>query len=339
MIASPIAARGLACGPMKRRQFLWLAGGIALLCSPPSAWSQSYPARTIKLVVPFGPGGPNDMFGRVAAHIIESALGQSVVIENRPGAGGAVGTKAVATAEPDGYTLLLANTATLGVIPAWVKSPGYDPLKSFAAVAKIGNSTLVMVTPASLSAGSVGEFINAARTQPGKFNYASAGKGNLTHLVAEAFKAKTQTDIVHVAYRGAGDLITAVLTEQVQLAFPEISLAMPMVREGRIRALAVISAERNRLLPDVPTMQECGIPDFVYPFWAGVVAPAATPPDVIDRLNAALQAGLRATHVEETISSVGAEVDTGPAQAFSQFIAAETERWAELVRAIGLKQE
>jgi tripartite-type tricarboxylate transporter receptor subunit TctC len=283
--------------------------------------------------------GIEDRIGAPAAHVMESALGQNVIVENRPGAGGAVGTKAVATADPDGYTLLLANTATLGVIPAWVKSPGYDPRKSFAAVAKIANSTLVMVTPANLAAQSVTTFIEEARAHPGKFNYASVGKGNLTHLVAEAFKVKTQTDIIHVAYRTAGDLITAVLTEQVQLAFPEISLAMRMVREGRIRALAVISAERNRQLPDVPTMQECGIPDFVYPFWAGVVAPAATPPDLIDRLNAALQTGLRATPVEETISSVGAQVDTGPAQAFSRFIATESERWTELVRAIGLKQE
>jgi len=247
---------------LRRRQFLhFAAGAAALSAAPRTTLAQSYPSRSIKLVVPFGPGGPTDLLARLAAQIVQSALGQSVVVENRPGAGGATGTKAVASAVPDGHTLLFANNATFGVIPALVKDPGYDPVKSFMAIAKIADSTLVMVTPASFPARSVQEFVASAKAQPGKLSYASAGLGNLTQLLAEVFKSRTGTDIVHVPYRSGAEMVTAILTNQVQMAFPDISILVSLVQEGKLKALGVSSARRHPQLPNVPTMVESGVAD------------------------------------------------------------------------------
>src|SRR4051794_37411649 len=192
------------------------------------AAAQPYPARPIKLVVPFGPGGPTDVSARIVAQVVQSSLGQSVVIENRPGAGGALGSKSVATAEPDGYTLLIGTSATLGVVPALMKNPGYDPLKSFAPVAKVADSTLVLVAPATFPARSVQEFVAYAKANPGKLSYASAGVGNQTQLLAELFKSKAGLDIVHVPYKSGAEMVTAILGEQVHMAFPDVSILIPL---------------------------------------------------------------------------------------------------------------
>jgi tripartite-type tricarboxylate transporter receptor subunit TctC len=323
-----------------RRQFLRLAAGAAALSIAPwSARAQAYPARPIKLVVPFGPGGPTDVFARVTAEIVRSALGQVVVVENRPGAGGAIATKAIAAAAPDGYTLLFANNATLCVIPALVENPGYDPLKSFAAVAKIADSTPVMVTPASFPARSVEDFVAQARAHPGKLSYASAGTGNLTQLLAEVFKARTGTDVVHVPYKSGAEMVTAILGQQVHMAFADVSIVIPLVREGKLKALGMSSARRHPKLPEVPTMVESGVADFIFPFWAGVVAPAGTPADVIGRINAATQDGLRSPQVLETLGKIGAQADPGSARAFADFIAVETRRWSTVARTAGLSAQ
>ena len=276
-----------------------------------TAHGQSSPNRSIKLVVPFGPGGPTDVSARIVAQVMQSALGQSVVIENRPGAGGALGSKSVANADPDGATLLIGTSATLGVVPALVKNPGYDPIKSFAPVAKVADSTLALVVPANFPANSVGEFVAYAKANPGKLSYASAGVGNQTQLLAELFKSKAGIDVVHVPYKSGAEMVTAILSEQVQMAFPDVSILIPLIREGKLKALAVTSAKRHPQLPEIPTMIESGIPDYIMTFWSGVVAPSGTPADMVDRLNAAINDGLRSQAIRENLAKVGAVASPG----------------------------
>ncbi len=304
-----------------------------------SVHAQSYPSRTIRLVVPFGPGGPTDVSARLVAQLVQTRLGQSVVVENRPGAGGALGSKSVATAEPDGYTLLIGTSATLGVVPALMKNPGYDPIKSFAAVARVAESTLVLVVPAKFPAETVAEFVAYAKANPGKLSYASAGMGNQTQLLAELFKAKAGVDIVHVPYKSGAEMVTAVLSEQVQMAFPDVSILIPLIRSGKIKALAVTSAKRHPQLPDVPTMIESGIPDYVMTFWSGVVAPAATPADIVASLHGAINDGLKTPAIQENLAAIGAEATPGSPQDFAAFITAETKKWSAVVKMAGISPE
>jgi len=300
------------------------------------AETQSYPTRTIKLVVPFGPGGPTDVSARIVAQVVQSGLGPSVVIENRPGSGGAIGTKSVANAEPDGATLLIGTSATLGVVPALMKNPGYDPIKSFAPVAKVADSTLVLVVPATFPANSVQEFVAYAKANPGRLSFASAGVGNQTQLLAELFKSKAGLDIVHVPYKSGAEMVTAILGEQVQMAFPDVSILIPLIREGKLKALAVTSASRHPQLPDVPTMIESGIPDYIMTFWSGVVAPAGVPAEIVNRLNTAINDGLTSASVRENLAKVGSQASPGTPQEFADFIAAETKKWSAVAKMAGI---
>ena len=289
--------------------------------------AEDFPSRTIKLVVPFGPGGPTDVAARLVTQIVQTDLGATIVVENRPGAGGATGSKSVANAEPDGYTLLVGTSATLAVVPALMKSPGYDPVKSFAAVAKVADSTTVRIVPANFPANSVQEFVAYARAHPGALSYASAGAGNQTQLVAELLKAKAGITAIHVPYKSGAEMVTAVLSEQVQLSFPDISILLPLIRAHKVKALAVTSAKRHPQLPDVPTLAESGFPDFAVTFWSGVVAPAGTPAAIVDKLNAAIAAGLRSPEIQEKLAAIGAQTAPGSPQDFARFIADETVKW------------
>jgi tripartite-type tricarboxylate transporter receptor subunit TctC len=276
---------------------------------------------------------------RLVGGLVQAALGQAVVIENRPGAGGALGSKAVASAEADGYTLLIGTSATLGVVPALLKNPGYDPLTSFAPVAKIADSTLVLVVPAAFPANSVAEFVAYAKANPGKLSYASAGAGNQTQLLAELFNAKTGLDIVHVPYKSGAEMATAVLSGQVQMAFPDISILLPLIRSGKVKALAVTSAKRQPQLPDVPTMVESGISDFVMTFWSGVMAPAGTPAGIVAALHGAIDDGLRTAAIQQSLALTGAEASPGSSQDFASFIAAEVKKWKAVAELAGISPE
>jgi tripartite-type tricarboxylate transporter receptor subunit TctC len=331
--AKPSSVAKWVCASL--RTGLGLALALAL-AGAEHAQAQAYPAKTIKLIVPFGPGGPTDVSARLVAQVVQAALGQSVVIENRPGAGGATGTKAAAAGDPDGYTLLLATSATLGVVPALVKNPGYDPVKSFAPIAKITDSTLVLVVPSRFPATTVEEFVAQAKASPGRLSYASAGAGNQTQLLAELFKSKAGIDVIHVPYKSGAEMVTAILGEQVQMAFPDVSILLPLIREGRLKALAVSTARRHPQLPDVPTMVESGIPEFVLTFWSGVVAPAGTPAAVIEKLNAAINEGLKSQQMRESLDKVGAQADLGSPQDFARFIAAETVKWSAVAKTAGI---
>lgn len=325
---------------MSRRQALALAGGSLAACAlPRGAAAQTYPDRVIKLVVPLGPGGPTDVAARLMTQFVPAALGQPLVIENRPGAGGAIGSRYVAGAEPDGYTLMLGTSATLCVVPALLKNPGYDPVKSFEPVAQLTESTLILAVPNKVPARTLGEFIAYAKANAGKLSYASAGVGNQTQLLAEVFKSKTGTDIVHVPYKSGSDMITAILSEQVDMAFPDVSITLPLLRENRLKALAVTSPHRHPDMPDVPTMAESGVRDFVMTFWSGVVAPVGTPEPILARLNAAISAGLESADVKATVARIGAETRPGSREEFRRFIESESGKWRDVVRLAGVEPQ
>ena len=308
----------------------------ALAASIGVAQAQDYPSRPVRLVVPFGPGGPTDVAARLVSQIAQAELGATIVVENRPGAGGATGSKSVANAEPDGYTLLVGTSATLAVVPALMKNPGYDPVKSFAAVAKVADSTTVMIVPANFPANSVREFVAYAKANPGKLSYASAGAGNQTQLVAELLKAKAGIEIVHVPYKSGAEMVTAVLSEQVQLTFPDISILLPLIRVRKVKALAVTSARRHPQLPDVPTLAESGFPDFAVTFWSGVVAPAGTPAGIVNKLNAAIDKGLRSREIEDKLAAIGSQTAPGSPQEFAAFIASEAVKWRAVAATAGV---
>jgi len=327
-------------GPVPVRQRLTLAGMLAaaLACAfVTPLQAQSYPNKPIRLVVPFGPGGPTDVSARIVAQVVQSALGQSVVIENRPGAGGAVGSRSVASADPDGYTPADRHERGHSASPPRsLKNPGYDPIKSFTPVAKVADSTLVLVAPAAFPASSVGDFIAHAKANPGKLSYASAGVGNQTQLLAELFKSKAGIDVVHVPYKSGAEMVTAILSGQVQMAFPDVSILIPLIREGKLKALAVTSAQRHPQLPNVPTMSESGIADFIMTFWSGVVAPAGTAPDIVTRLNAAIDDGLKSAAIRDSLAKVGSEAAPGSPQDFADFISPRRKKWSAVAKLSGI---
>jgi len=298
--------------------------------------AQTYPSKSIRLVVPFGPGGPTDVAARLVSQILQSSLGQNVVIENRPGAGGATGTKSVAAADPDGYTLLIGTSATLGVVPALVKNPGYDPIGSFTAVAKVSDSTTILIVPVNFPANTVRELVAYAKANPGKLSYASAGAGNQTQLAAELLLARAGIKAVHVPYKSGAEMVTAVLSEQVQMTFPDISILLPLIQDKKVKALAVTSAMRDPLLPDVPTMAESGIPDYVTTFWTGVIVPAGTPADIVGKLNAAIADGLKSPQIRDIMLKVGAQPAPGSPQDFANFIVNETQKWRVIAKTAGI---
>src|SRR5712692_525586 len=302
-----------------------------------AAQDAPYPARPIKMIVPFPPGGPVDVTARILSQHLPELLGQPVVVENRAGAAGSLGAKAVASAEPDGYTLLCGNISTLVVLPAVTNNRDYDPSKAFAPIAKVSQNHEVLVVHPAFAARSVAELVAYAKANPGKLNYGSAGHGNATHLAAELFKLRTGIDIVHIPYKGAADAVTAVLGGQVQMFFGDIGGVLPLLREGTLRALAVSSETRNALVPDLPTMIESGVPDYVVLTYIGVVAPAGTPAGIVGRLNTAINESLTSPEVAAAFAKLGAELRPGAPADFAAFLAAETQKWSNVVKSANIK--
>jgi tripartite-type tricarboxylate transporter receptor subunit TctC len=309
---------------------------VSIASAADVACAQTYPARPIRLIVPAGPGGPNDVLARLLAQHLPQTLGSTVVVENHAGGGGRIGARVVAAAEPDGHTLLIGNTATLANIPAFSKNVGYDPIKSFTAVAKITDSFQVLVVRQDFPAQSVAELIAYAKAKPGKLNFASSGAGNLTHLAGELLNLKTGIGIVHVPYKSTAESVTAILSDQVQLTFSSISTVLPHLRENKIKALAVSGAKRAPELPDVPTMVESGVSDYVVTSFFGVVAPAGTPADIVTKLNAAINEGLKVPAIVASMRRLGAEPSTGSPQEFAAFIVAELKKWTAVAQSSGI---
>jgi tripartite-type tricarboxylate transporter receptor subunit TctC len=297
-----------------------------------------YPDRLIKLVVGYPPGGPVDTTARILAPQLAAILKQTVIVENRPGATGAIAAKALAATEPDGYTIMLGNASSLVVMQAVARYRDYDAVRSFAAVAKLTEGYEVLVA-APEGPNSVHDLIAEARTNPGKLNYGSVGYGNLTHLAGELLRLRTGIDIVHIPYKGAGEAQTALLGGQVQVMFGEVAGLLPLVRAGKLRALGVASAARNALAPELPTLIEGGLPDFVALTFSGIVAPAGTPPAIVEKLNGATNAVLAKPDVRAALERLGAEVRPGSPAEFAGFLAGEKAKWDDVVHRSGVKLE
>jgi tripartite-type tricarboxylate transporter receptor subunit TctC len=309
---------------------IWLLAGTA-----GTAHAQSYPDRPIKLVVPFPAGGATDTTARLVAQQMQAHLGQVVIIENQGGAGGTIGTRQVAGAAPDGYTLLMGSLGTFGTQPLLYKLD-YDPRKAFAPVAATVVDKLVLVAGPSLQVKTIQELVRYAKAKPGKLNYGNAiGIG--PQLVAELFKVKSGTDIVHIPYRGGAPMIADLVAGQIDMTVNGKSVLLPHIAAGKLRALAVTGASRWPELPDVPTLVELGYLDAPYDAMFGVVTPAGTPTAVIERLNAAINEGLRSPDMRTSLAKLGIEPVITTPQEFAAIIAQEIPKWAEVVRITGVK--
>jgi tripartite-type tricarboxylate transporter receptor subunit TctC len=301
------------------------------------ATAQSYPSKPIKLVVPFAAGGQPDITARIVAQRLSSTLGP-VVVDNRPGAGGTIGLKAAAGADPDGYTLVLGTTGGLAISPAFFKDPGYDPIKSFAPVAMVSHAPFILVAAPALPASTIQQLVTYAKANPGKLNF---GGPNATppHLACELFKRLSATNIVHISAKAMTQSIADLLGGQIQVACEATTVLLPLIQAGKVRPLAVMNPTRIPELPDVPTTVESGLPDLVVTAWAGVLVPAGTPDAIVSRLNADINAGLNSPEVKDSLAKLGAQPKIGSPQEFSAFIADEMRKWAEMVKLSGAKME
>jgi tripartite-type tricarboxylate transporter receptor subunit TctC len=318
-----------------RRILLSLLSALApaALAAAVAAAQGAYPERLIKMIVPSPPGGQTDVLARLLAQKIQGAVGQSVIIDNRAGAGGAIGARALAAAEPDGYTLFYGNTSTLAVIPAVSKNPGYDPARNFAPIASVSDSYMILVVHPAFPANSVQELVAYAKANPGKLDFGHAGAGNVTHLTGEMFRALAKIDFVGVPHKGGAESITALLGQQVHFLFESPVVLLPLIRDRKLRALGVTSATRKAELPDVPTMVEAGVPDFVATLLTGIVAPAGSPPAIIARLNGVINDTLRTDEMKQLLTRFGSEARIGSPQEFASFLAGETRKWATTAKA------
>jgi tripartite-type tricarboxylate transporter receptor subunit TctC len=328
--------RGAWCPGMLGLRIAWLAIVAWSVIAPGTSSAQSYPSKPIKLIVPFAAGGPIDVMGRLVAQSLSSALGQQVVVDNRPGASGAIGTRVAASAEPDGYTLLIGSVTTLATGPLLAKNPGYDPLKDFVPVALIASTPFALVVAPSLPADTPRELIAYARANPGKLNFGTP-VGTLAHLTGELFRIKAGIDVVVIPYKGAATAVTDLIAGQVDMTFEPTSVLVVHIHDAKMRPLAVTSAARIAQLPDVPTMIESGLADFTSYSWTGLVAPAGTPAPVVERLNAAINQGLKSPDMASNLGRLGAEARVGSPQAFAAFVAEETQKWGAIVKSAGVK--
>jgi tripartite-type tricarboxylate transporter receptor subunit TctC len=318
---------------------LLLAAAIACGAGIASqATAQTYPDKPIKLVVPFPPGGPIDTMARVTAQDISTSLGQQVIVENRPGAGSTIGTKAVMAAEPDGYTLLFGSSGSLGVAPALYPSLEISPLKQFVPVATTSLLPHVMVVGPSVPAKTVAEFVAYAKANPNKLNY-GAGLGTPPHLLSTLFKTKAGLDVTYIPYKGSAQSVTDLLGGQTHFTIDGMLILIPQIKQGKLRPLAVARPERWPDLPDVPTFIESGFPDLNIDAWTGVVAPRGTPPQIVAKLNAAINDGLKTDRTRLALARFSALPKIGTPADFEAFLKSEMPRWAAMVKLSGAKAE
>jgi len=320
-----------------RRDFL-LAALLIGFGTTAHAQEEKYPTRPIRLLVPFPAGGPVDVMGRLIAQRLSSTIGQQVILENRPGAGSTLAARAAAGADPDGYTLLVASAASLAIGPALYNNIGYDPATSFAPVAMVSSVPYVMIAGPSVSARTLPDLIAYARANPGKLNV-GVPNGAPPHMIAAWFRSATRTDIVIVPYKGASNVITDLMGGQIDLGFETTSVTFGHVHEGKVKALGVATQARLPELPDVPTMIESGLPDFIASSWTGIVTPAGTPKDVVAKLNAEFNKGLAQPDIKKKINDAGIDVAGGTPQQFADFLQAEMKKWAKVAKDANIQPE
>jgi len=303
------------------------------------AYAQPYPSRPVKLVVPFAPGGSADLVGRLLAKEMSDSWGQPVVVENKPGASGMIGNEYVAKSPPDGYTLTVGTLGPFAVNQTLYEHVPYDNIRDFTPITLTGLSSHILVSNPSVPVHDVNELIALANAKPGHLTFASSGTGNATHLTFELFKARAGIDIVHVPYKGGGPAMADLMGGQVLFSFASMASAVPLVRAGRLRAIAVSGAERSALFPDVPTVAQSGLPGFASEDWQGILAPAKTPPEIAGKLNAEIARILALPEVKAKLAAAGFDAKTSTPEWFAQFIQAETVKWARLLKAIGIKAQ
>jgi len=308
--------------------------GAAVVAGTPAATAQEWPARPIRLIVPFAPGGSNDIVGRIVAAQLTERLGKTVVVDNRGGAGGIIGMQAAASAAPDGYTLLVIS-ATFTMNASIMKLP-YDPRKSFAPVAMLGSGTSALTVPANFSASSVKDMIARAKKEPGKLTAGGTGVGSYQHLTMEMFKQMTGTDILVVHYKGGGPILIDLVGGQLDMAIGTLAQALPHIRSGRLKNLAT---KRSPLQADVPTMIEAGVPGYQVANWWGVLAPAGTPSAVVSRLNTEIAALQKTDEVQKRFAAEASETVTLTPEQFRKFIDSEMAKWARVAKDAGIKPE
>ncbi|HXJ54482.1 MAG TPA: tripartite tricarboxylate transporter substrate binding protein [Burkholderiales bacterium] len=309
---------------------------VVVLFASAALGADDYPARAVRVVVPFAPGGGTDLVARILGQRLSQKLGQSFVIENRPAGSGIVGADLVAKAPADGYTLLFAFSSLSSSAKLFSHLP-YDPIRDFAPVALATTSPLLAVVPASLPAKNVGEFVAYAKANPGKLNYGSSGPGSSPHLATELFLSMTDTRMTHIAYKGIAPAITALLADEVQFSLVPIAVGMPHVRSGKLRALGVAGLTRSSAAPELPTIAESGLPGFEVIGWWGVLAPAKTPRGAVDLLNRELRAALDAPDVRRTLLEQGMDPAPGTPEQFGALIKADMDKWGEIGRRLGVK--
>ena len=316
-----------------RFRFIAALAGIALFAAAlPSAHAQSWPSRGLRIVVPFAPGGSTDIFARLVGDRLAMALGQPVVIDNRPGAGGNIGADAVAKAPADGYTLLMATTGVMAINNAMYKNLAYDAEKDLKPVIYIASITNVLIVPADSPLKSVGDVTAAAKAAPGRLSFASSGAGSSTHMSAELFRLMTGTELLHIPYKGSGQAMPDVISGRVSMMFENMPGAVGHIKGGKVRVLAVTGLQRTPAMPDVKTVAESGVPGYESLSWSGIAAPAAPPPEVIARLNREINAILANPEMRQKLAEQGSEAVGGTPEAFAEHISRERQKWSKVVR-------
>jgi len=324
---------------MKPRQIIvllitasaWLMSGVAL--------AQTYPTKPVRMIVPFPPGGATDLLARVVAQKLSESLGHQVVVDNRPGAGGTIGSRLMLDAQPDGYTILTSSVSTHAIGPHLYAKPPYDPMKDFAAITELSSTPTVLMVSGTLPVATLKEFIALAKARSGQLNYGSSGVGTQFHLSGELLKLQTGIDMTHIPFKGTALVYPDLFSGQVSMLFDTLSVAIPFIKAGRVKALGVTGTQRTPTLPDVPTIAEAGVPGFYAGLWLGIWGPAKLPRDITERLSSDVAKLLKLPDVKERLASQGMEpIGNTPAQ-FAEFVRKENETWSKVVKAAGVKAE
>ncbi len=317
-------------GPVMTKWSIAAVTAAIVIGTASAGAAQPYSSRVIKAIVPYTAGGPTDVITRIITKRLSEVLGCPIIIENRPGASGMIANRAVAAAEPDGYTLLFGNTSTFVVFPAVSHTRDFDVLRRLAPVARLLQGYEVMVVDPAGPVKTLPAFIAYAKAHPGALNYGSVGFGNLTHVAGELLKLRAGIDLQHVPYKGAPEVIAGLLSGQVQMNFTEVSGVVPLAREGKIRPLAIASETRDPKAPDIPTFAEEGVPDFIVATFTGVMAPAGTPPAIVAKLNGAINAVLAQADTRTMLENLGLSVRPSTVEEFAAFLVAEQRKWEEV---------
>lgn len=315
---------------------LLAAAVVSVACA---SAAHAYPTKPLRLVVGFSPGGSTDVTARILAERMSASMGQQLIVDNRAGAGGNIGADLVAKSNPDGYTILMATTGVMAFNHYLYARLPYSAERDFAPVTQIGALPLILVVPASLPAKSVKDLIGLAKAQPGKYSFGSSGVGGTTHVTAELFKAMAKIDLVHVPYKGSGQMMGDLLSGQVQIAFDQIASSIAHVKSGRLRALGITTAKRSPLMPDMPTIAEAGVPGYEAISWNGFAVPAGTPKSVIRRLQQETKKAVEIPEVKDKLFGLGIEAVAGTPEQFAALIKSERGKWVPLLKKIGVEPQ